>query len=67
MPKLVKGLRNAIKEVIETISLLLSPEALRGLREAEEDIRRGRVRSWDEFLRELGKRTPQACPRASPS
>jgi len=55
MPGLAKRLRDAIEEVIETIRLLLSPEALRGLREAEEDIRRGRVRSWDEFLRELSK------------
>ena len=55
MSRLVRGLRDVIEEAIETVSLLLSPEVLQGLREAEEDIRRGRVRSWDEFLRELNK------------
>jgi len=47
--------RDILEEIIETIDLLLNPEALEGLREAEEDVKEGRVRSWDEFLKELKK------------
>lgn len=51
----LEELRDMLEEIIETINLLLDPEALEGLREAEEDVKEGRVRSWDEFLKELKK------------
>jgi len=51
----LEELRDMLEEIIETINLLLNPEALEGLREAEEDVKEGRVRSWDEFLKELKK------------
>jgi len=51
----LEELRDMLEEIIETIDLLLNPEALEGLREAEEDVDKGRVRSWDEFLKELKK------------
>ena len=51
----LEELRDMLEEIIETIDLLLNPEALEGLREAEEDVKEGRVRSWDEFLKELKK------------
>ena len=30
-------------------------DLLKALREAEEDVRKGRVRNWDEFLKEIKK------------
>jgi len=48
-------LRERLTEIIETIDLLLNPEALEGLREAEEDIKAGRLRDWEEFLKDIGK------------
>jgi len=48
--------RNMLEEIIETIDLLLNPEALEGLREAEEDVKEGRIRDWGEFIREIRKK-----------
>ncbi len=48
--------RNMLEEIIETIDLLLNPEALEGLREAEEDVKKGRIRDWDEFIKEIRKK-----------
>jgi prevent-host-death family protein len=38
----------------ETVEILSDPEALEVLREAEEDVRAGRVRPWEDVGRELG-------------
>ena len=48
--------RNMLEEIIETIDLLLNPEALEALREAEEDVKKGKVKDWDEFLKEIRKK-----------
>jgi len=48
--------RNMLEEIIETIDLLLNPEALEGLREAEEDVKEGRIRDRGEFIREIRKK-----------
>ena len=48
--------RNMLEEIIETIDLLLNPEALEALREAEEDAKKGRIRDWDEFIKEIRKK-----------
>jgi prevent-host-death family protein len=38
----------------ETLEILSDPDALEALREAEEDVRAGRVRPWEDIKRELG-------------
>lgn len=38
----------------ETLEVLSDPETLQALREAEEDVRAGRIRDWEDVRRELG-------------
>ena len=54
----LEELRDMLEEIIETIDLLLNPETLGGLREAEEDVKEGRVRSWNGFLKGLKMANP---------
>jgi len=44
-----------LEEIIETFEILEDEEAMKSLREAEEDVKAGRVRSYNEFLKELKK------------
>lgn len=44
-----------LEEVIETFDILRDEETVRAIREAEEDLRAGRVRDFDEFIEELKK------------
>ena len=52
----LEDFRNMLEEIIETVDLLLNPEALEGLSEAERDLKEGRVRDWDEFIEEVKKK-----------
>jgi len=44
-----------LEEIIETFEILEDEEAMKSLREAEEDVKAGRVRSYNEFIKELKK------------
>jgi hypothetical protein len=44
-----------LEEVVETFSILEDKEAMSCLKRAEEDVKAGRVRDYDEFLKELRK------------
>lgn len=42
-----------LEEVIETLDILEDKDTVKSIEEAEEDIKAGRVRSYDEFIEEL--------------
>lgn len=42
-----------LEEVVETFSILEDKEAMLCLKKAEKDVEAGRVRDYDEFLKEL--------------
>lgn len=42
-----------LEEVVETFSILEDKEAMSCLKRAEEDVKAGRVRDYDDFLKEL--------------
>jgi len=42
-----------LEELVETFSLLEDKEAVASLKEAEADVKAGRVRDYDDFLKEL--------------
>lgn len=42
-----------LEEVVETFSILEDKKAMSRLKQAEKDVKAGRVRDYDEFLREL--------------
>ncbi|MEM2506016.1 MAG: hypothetical protein QXF61_03095 [Nitrososphaeria archaeon] len=46
---------NLLEELLETLDVLEDEEALKTIREAEEDVKAGRVRGYNEFIEELKK------------
>jgi len=42
-----------LEEVIETLEIMKDKESVKALKEAEEDIKAGRVRSYNDFVKEL--------------
>ena len=44
-----------LEEIIETLDILEDEDAMKSIREAEEDVKAGRVRGYNEFIEELGK------------
>ena len=42
-----------LEEVVETFSILEDKEAMSALKQAEKDVKAGRVRDYDCFLKEL--------------
>ena len=42
-----------LEEIIETLDILEDEDTMKSIREAEEDVESGRVRSYDEFIKEL--------------
>ena len=44
-----------LEEVIETLDILKDEDAMRSIREAEKDVKAGRVRGYEEFIAELRK------------
>jgi len=41
---------NLLEELLETLEVLEDKEALKAIKEAEEDIKAGRVRDYDDFI-----------------
>ena len=48
--KLLVKLRDFIDSLIETVEVMSDDELLREIEEALEDVRKGRLMGWDEFL-----------------
>ena len=44
-----------LEEVVETFAIIEDKKALLCLKQAEEDVKAGRVRDYDDFLKELKK------------
>jgi len=44
-----------LEEIIETLDILEDEETMKRVEEALEDVKAGRVRSYDEFIEELRK------------
>ncbi|MEM2094594.1 MAG: hypothetical protein QXI32_04795 [Candidatus Bathyarchaeia archaeon] len=42
-----------LEEIIETLEILEDKESLKSIRQAERDVKTGKVRDYDEFLKEL--------------
>jgi len=42
-----------LEEVIETLDILEDEDAMKSIKEAEEDVRAGRVRDYTEFIKEM--------------
>lgn len=43
------------ESLIETLDILSDPETMARIKRSEEDIRKGRVRSWEEIKKSLAK------------
>ena len=50
----LKTVRDLLEDIIENIDLLLDKESIKKLQEAEEDIKKGRVKTWEELEKGLG-------------
>ena len=46
---------NLLEELIETLEVLEDEETMKSIKKAEENVKAGRVRDYDEFLKELKK------------
>ena len=44
---------NLLEEIVETFSILEDKEMMASIKQAENDIKAGKVRDYDEFLSEL--------------
>lgn len=44
-----------LEEIIETFDVLEDEDVMKSIREAEEDVKAGRVRGYSEFIEELRK------------
>jgi PHD/YefM family antitoxin component YafN of YafNO toxin-antitoxin module len=42
-----------LEELVETFNILEDKEAMSSLKEAEDDVKAGRVRDYDDFIKEL--------------
>jgi len=51
--KLIGATKKLMDELIETLDVASSPEELEAIRESLEQIREGRVTSWDVYKRDL--------------
>ena len=51
--KLLLRVNQLLEEVLETLEITSDQETVKAIREAEEDVKAGRVRGYDEFVEEL--------------
>ena len=50
---LLRRVVELLESLLETLDILLDRDTMKALEEAEEDLASGRVRDFDEFVREL--------------
>jgi len=53
MEVLVHFTRDLPEEILETLDILADDEMMEKIREGEEDVKKGRVRSLEEFLKDV--------------
>jgi len=53
-PKETRKIHDIVKDIIDDVLMLLDREAKDKMREAEEDLREGKVRKWNELLKNRG-------------
>jgi len=51
--RLLLRVSRLLEEVLETLEVASDQESVEAIREAEEDVKAGRVRGYDEFVEEL--------------
>ena len=51
--KLLLRVNQLLEEVLETLEVMSDKETVEAIREAEENVKAGRVRGYDEFVEEL--------------
>ena len=51
--RLLLRVSRLLEEVLETLEVESDQETVKAIREAEEDVKAGRVRGYDEFMEEL--------------
>ena len=51
--RLLLRVSRLLEEVLETLEVASDRESMEAIREAEEDVKAGRVRGYDEFVEEL--------------
>ena len=51
--RLLLRVSRLLEEVLETLEVVSDRETVKAIREAEEDVKAGRVRGYDEFVEEL--------------
>jgi len=52
---LLLKVNSLLEEIIETFDILEDEDAMKFIREAEEDVKAGRVRGYNKFIEELRK------------
>jgi len=50
---LLLKINTLLEELIETLEILEDENTMKAIKEAEEDVKAGRVRSYNEFIKEL--------------
>ncbi|HDM22462.1 MAG TPA: hypothetical protein ENG20_01595 [Methanomicrobia archaeon] len=50
---LITETRNLLEELLETLEIMEDKEIMKEIQEAQEDVKKGRVRDFDEFVKEL--------------
>ena len=50
---LLLKVRSLLEEIIEALDILEDEDAMKSIKQAEEDVKAGRVRDYNEFLKEL--------------
>ena len=51
--RLLLRVSRLLEEVLETLEVASDQETVKAIREAEEDVKAGKVRGYDEFMEEL--------------
>ena len=51
--ELLRRARDLIDELLETLEVASNAELIEGIKEAEEDIKAGRIRDYDEMIKKL--------------
>jgi len=51
--KLITETRDLLEELLETLEIMEDKNLMEGIRKAQKDIKGGRVRDFDEFVKEL--------------
>jgi len=50
---LLLKINTLLEELIETLEILEDKNTMKAIKEAEEDVKAGRVRNYNEFIKEL--------------